>query len=56
MNISTEEMKQLEYLVKKLCGVENVFPFSGVTSQKWQNDTIVSIEHSKKEQVIRREK
>ena len=53
MELTFEELQQLEYLLKKFHEVD-VYPYNGVTSQKWQNDVIVAMEDSKKKQVVRR--
>ena len=55
MELTFEELQQLEHLLKKFHEVD-IYPYNGVTSQKWQNDVIVAQEDSKKKQVVRRKK
>ena len=50
-----ERQKQLEELLKELHQI-NEFPYNGVTQEKWQDNVIVSVESTKKKQVVRRKR
>ncbi len=50
--LTQEESESLEYLLKKFYGIA-MYPYNGVTTQKWQDDHIVAKEFSQKGQVKR---